>query len=226
MLYEISYPLSESTPTCVGNPEEKVCLDLDMEKGDPCTTRVMHHFVHTGTHVDAPCHMNPNGRTITEIPIEDFYYKRPCLVHIPKKHGEVVTEQELKEHEAEIDGCDLICIYTENAVLREAAPDEYSVNFPSLTPEAAKYLRFHFPELKAIALDMNSIDTDHGGADGFPSHHAILDDIDGVRPLLLYEDVNLKKMYEITEPIKAVCACPVRWENAEAAPVGMIVICE
>lgn len=226
MLYEISYVLGEDTPKWPGNPKEEFEVDLSQAKGDLCNTTIVRHFLHTGTHVDAPKHFFAAGKDITQIPIEDFYYTSPFLARIPKGKGELITVEDLKAHEKEIENCDLLCVYTGNADLRAHSPFDYTDNFPSFAPEAAKYLRMNFPKMKAIALDLTSCDSGPEGAkNGFPSHHALLDDLEtGERPLLLYEDVNLKLMSEIQEPIKAVCAFPVRWENAEAAPIAMVVI--
>ena len=83
-------------------------------------------------------------------------------------------------------------------------------------------LYFHY----AVAVDAVGVDSTVTASEaGFPVHKALLDG-DGYRPLLIYEDVDLKKMSEISGSIKEVCAFPVRWKGAEAGPVSMAVISE
>ena len=53
---------------------------------------------HAGTHVDAPCHFNPDpdAASIDEMPLEDFYTSAICLdlCHVPLKHEITVAEME------------------------------------------------------------------------------------------------------------------------------------
>jgi kynurenine formamidase len=53
---------------------------------------------HSGTHVDAPCHFNPDPKaaSIDEVPLENFYTEAICLdlSHVPLKHEISVAEME------------------------------------------------------------------------------------------------------------------------------------
>jgi kynurenine formamidase len=53
---------------------------------------------HAGTHVDAPCHFNPDPKaaSIDQVPLEDFYTEAICLdlSHVPLKHEISVAEME------------------------------------------------------------------------------------------------------------------------------------
>lgn len=53
---------------------------------------------HAGTHVDAPCHFNPdqNAPSIDQVPLENFYTEAICLdlSHVPLKHQITVAEME------------------------------------------------------------------------------------------------------------------------------------
>lgn len=115
-------------------------------------------------------------------------------------------------------------IYTGYSVFRDTDPETFVDGFPAFSKQAAEYLRDNFPKLKAIALDV--ISADQATCDGFPAHKAFLDRAEGddTRTILLYEDVNIKKIADLKEQVKAVCAFPIRWEHAEAAPVSMVAI--
>jgi len=53
---------------------------------------------HAGTHVDAPCHFNPDPKaaSIDQLPLEDFFTEAICLdlSHVPLKHEITVAEME------------------------------------------------------------------------------------------------------------------------------------
>lgn len=226
MLIELSYIVAEDIPMWPTNPAEKYDHNQETRFGDMCNASSVYHHLHNGTHVDAPFHFDPHGKTIDEIPIEDFYYTAPLVVKLPKKKGERVERNELEEYKEQIAACDILFIYTGYSDIRDKLPEEFLDDFPSMSPEAALYIRKEFPELKAVALDSISFDSARTGAvNGFPSHHALLETSSeqSERTLLLYEDVDIKKIADVKE-IKAVCAFPVRFEGLEAGPVSIVAI--
>lgn len=225
-LTELSYILSSDMPRWPTNPVDRLEKDLSFEKGDPNNAFSCFHNMHNGTHVDAPSHFSRNGRTIDEVPVENFFYTAPLLLDLPKEKGESITLEELKKYEPELEKADIVCLYMHSADVRESEPQSYTDNFPVISVEGAKYLRTNFPQLKAIAIDVVGVDSPVTGSDmGFPVHKALLDG-DEYRTLLIFEDVNLKKLAELKDPVKAICAFPIRWQGAEAGPVNMVAISE
>jgi kynurenine formamidase len=228
MLIEISYVLGKSIPKWPTNPTETPDINQSFEKGDPCNATSIYHHMHNGTHVDAPKHFSKNGRSITEIPIEDFYYARPLVLKMKKNQGQLITQADLLPFEKEIEEADILCVYTGYADTRDKNPQAYVDNFPAFSPDAAYYLRTNFLKLKAVAIDVVSVESSvDGPKNGFPVHRTFLDKLEGDNPrtLLLYEDVDLKKLVSINQPIHAIYAFPIRWEGAEAAPVNMVAMC-
>lgn len=226
MLIELSYTVMEDMPMWPTNPPEKYDYNQATSLGDACNASSVYHHLHTGTHVDAPFHFDSRGKTIDEIPVEDFYYTAPFVLKLPKAKGECVEREELEKYKEEIARCDILFIYTGYSDIREKCPEEFVDDFPSVSPAAAIYLRSNFPKLKAVALDSISFDSARTGAqNGFPSHHAFLetrpDQLE--RTLLLYEDVDVKKLVDVKD-VKAVCAFPVRFKGLEAGPVSMVAI--
>lgn len=69
-VYDISVELGHGLPTwpeSIGINIEKLS---SIENGDPATISKLTCDVHTGTHVDAPSHFIPNGRTVRQIPLD------------------------------------------------------------------------------------------------------------------------------------------------------------
>lgn len=225
MLLELSYPIDATQPKWPTNPCEYNILETNMNRGDINNTSTIHHHLHNGSHVDAPRHFYRKGRTIDQIPIEDFLFKSPLVVRIEKGSGQKITKEDLKVFEEQISLCDLLLVYTGYSDYRADQPSMYCGDFPSWSVEAAQYLRSGFPKLKGIAMDFLSVDSSvTGGRDGFPVHHAFLDeDADHpTRTLLLFEDIDTGKLWKTASKAKAVYAFPLRLTGLEASPISMI----
>ncbi len=88
MLLELSYQISEDIPVYPGSPAEHFKPDNRMSEGDHCNTTVIVHYIHAGSHVDAPFHFSANGKTIDQISIEDFCYEKAVLIDCPLEVGD------------------------------------------------------------------------------------------------------------------------------------------
>lgn len=58
-----------TAPLYPGDPPPRLEKLSDMHLGDECNTTVLHACVHTGTHIDAPCHFLEAAGGIEEIPL-------------------------------------------------------------------------------------------------------------------------------------------------------------
>lgn len=225
MLLELSYPFGMTAPKWPTNPNDSFVWDACTDRGDVNNCSTIRHHMHNGTHVDAPKHFFHGGRSIDQLPIEDFCYRAPLVLKIPKEKGGRITKADLEPHEEQIARCDILLVYTGYADLRAANPAAFIDDFPCWGADAGAYLRKRFPKLKAIAMDVLSVDSATTGlAEGFPAHHAILDE-DAAHPertLLIFEDVNTKALYEAGRPAKAIYAFPLRFAGLEASPIAMV----
>ena len=71
MIVDLSVPLSEKTPVYPDDPPVSVRLWAVIER-DGYYMNVLKMGEHTGTHVDAPAHFIPGGKTVDEMPLENF----------------------------------------------------------------------------------------------------------------------------------------------------------
>ena len=78
-IIDISMPISESMPVYGGRPEKKpqVTIQSDFKTGHVYESRIDMNL-HTGTHMDAPLHMQPGGETIESLKLENLI--TPCKV--------------------------------------------------------------------------------------------------------------------------------------------------
>lgn len=229
MYIELAYPLDDSTPTFPGTPADRITPVTSMTRGDSFNTTKVEHYIHTGTHVDVPKHFERKGKSIEAVPVEDFVYSAPLLIDCPGKKGRLITPREIRE-EAEktihegvpgLEECDIILLRT-GYWKHRGNPSVYCDDFPGLSPEAALLLRTELPKLKAVAVDVLSVENPTAGKElDFTVHRTLLDSsLYPSPPLLVYEDVNLSVLGESL--LKMVLALPVRFRGADGAPVNMV----
>ncbi|NJE43515.1 cyclase family protein [Thermococcus sp. GR6] len=71
MIIDLSLSLSEETRVYPGDPEVRIKPWAVIER-DGYYMNVLKLGEHSGTHVDAPAHFIPGGKTVDELPLEKF----------------------------------------------------------------------------------------------------------------------------------------------------------
>jgi arylformamidase len=71
-LYDLSQPLGPDTSPYPGHPAFRTQVFQTWPR-DRLNTYLIETSMHTGTHVDAPFHMTPDGLTVGEVPLERLY---------------------------------------------------------------------------------------------------------------------------------------------------------
>src|ERR1017187_5424012 len=108
---------------------------------------------HTGTHIDAPCHILEGKKALDDFPVDHFIGKA-MVIHCTDQENAEITLDFLKPFEDRIRDADFVLFHS--GWSGKWMTDAYFEGFPVLTTEAAKYLtQFH---LKGIGLDCISID--------------------------------------------------------------------
>ena len=217
----LSHPLRPDAPVWPGNPPAAAVELVDsMARGDPDNAAALHLFAHSGTHVDAPWHFNPDGRAAWQLPIEAFVFEAPCLVEIPAGEDAAIERSALEEHAAAIADADLVMIRTGWSAMRSTDPDRFATRGPFLEPDAARWLIDGHPRLRAIATDAISIGSPGHRDVAHETHHVLtgVGRTDG-RFVLIYEDVGL--VAEAGTAI-GVRAWPLFVEGADGSPVTFV----
>lgn len=69
-IYDISVPLSATTPTYPNDPAIEIQPWSDLGRGDHANVSLLHFGAHSGTHVDAPAHFMAGGLKVDALPLE------------------------------------------------------------------------------------------------------------------------------------------------------------
>jgi len=94
---------------------------------------------HTATHVDAPAHFLPGGKTLDEYPAEKFVSEGVVLDLTPKEPGEAITVGDIEPDADAVETGDAVMLHT-GWDEYYGRTTEYLFEWPYLTREAAAYL--------------------------------------------------------------------------------------
>jgi len=110
---------------------------------------------HTATHIDAPLHFIPEGKTLDDYPIDHFMGPGVAIDIGPKSPEEAITTSDLEAYESEIADSEVVMLHT-GWDEYYGKTDEYLFEFPFLSGEAAEYLA-SFDDLKAVGTEGASV---------------------------------------------------------------------
>jgi kynurenine formamidase len=229
-LLDMTYPYDENTiywPTAKSFKLEKVSWGI-AEGGWWYASNEFSASEHGGTHVDAPIHFAEKGRTIEQIPLQEWIgpaVKLDVTKKCEKNRDYLLSVDDIDNWEKKYgkipDGAWVI-MYTgidtkyypdKKKVLgtdktgEEAIPE---LSFPGLSPESVNYL-VEERNITGIAIDTPSID--YGKSKEFKVHQVLC----GADKLALENIANLDKLppsgatlYVIPIPIKQGTGAPAR----------------
>lgn len=144
---DLSVVLSEDTPVYPEDPVTKI-----EPAGVFAKDGFNDHFVsmgtHVGTHIDAPFHMIENGKTLDQIPIDQFV-GRGRLINVENKKFDLE-----KVKQGGIKAGDIVLFNT--GIISDYHDEKYFTIYPEIPEEIARYLVDI--KVKIVGVDMCSPD--------------------------------------------------------------------
>ena len=210
-IFDISVPIKPDMPTWPGDPPVKLEKLSSMEDGDTANTTLLEMSVHTGTHLDAPNHFLPNGKTIDQLSLQSFIGE--ALVMEIAKNIDTITDQVLQSHEDydRLKKTTRVLFKTRNSSLWASHCLAFQTDYVGLDASAAAHLGNL--SLSLIGLDYLSIATYQ---DTHQPHEILLS-----QDIALLEGVNLSS---ITPGLYQLICAPLLIEGCEGAPVRAFLI--
>lgn len=133
---DISAPLSDNTPVFPGDAPIRLDFLKQLKDGDPVTLSKFDMGAHSGTHVDAPLHFIPGGKTIDQISISRFI--GPVRVIDCSPEALAIDASELNKHQWR--GAQRIFFRTRNSSNRWMRDKQFHPDFTYVAPDAAQLL--------------------------------------------------------------------------------------
>jgi arylformamidase len=172
--------------------------------------------LHTGTHIDAPCHVLKNKKSLDRFPADKFI---GLAMVIPCPDQEEIGLGFLRTFEEQIAGVDFLLFFT--GWQHRWNTRAYFEDCPTPTQEAAKWLT-NF-QLKGVGVDSFSLDKIVPAAkvtrDNLPNHYIFLE-----KEILLIE--NLTNLDRLPETGFTFQCFPLNIEHADGSPVRAIAAIE
>lgn len=173
-LVDLSWPVAPGMPMYPGDPP------MALERmGSIETHGWLSHLAslpaHSGTHIDAPAHVLPDGATLAELPLSRFVGPGAVLDLRARQAGPCgpVTEADLAPLLGGLGGVSFLLFWTGVEALWPE-PERYYAS-GGLTEGAARLLgtfQASGPGLSGMGLDCGSADP--AGVQGLPAHRALL----------------------------------------------------
>ena len=203
MLIDMTHTITPDIPVYPGTPAPCLSPACTFTK-DGFRETLLTFSSHTGTHMDAPAHLLPEGRTLDDMPMSQFSGRATVLD--VSGEGPVITEAFLQSNYEAIHTADYILFYT-GWEDRWGGPEFLEDRFPVPNEAAARYLTSC--GLKGVGTDAVSIDRMDGG---LPVHSILLK-----AGVLSLENLCLKKVRDRKNFL--FFAIPLKFRNADGSPI-------
>ena len=215
----LSHPLNIADPGFPGEPTLRIEKSTRIADGDAYNSSILHLFNHFGTHYDAPAHFNPNGPTISELPIEHFIYEHPLLIDLPKGEASLIEPADLAPYMARAAKADCLILRTGLEALRKRDPQIYAARGCAFSINAAQYLLDHAPHLKAVGFDFISLASPSHPDHGVKAHQILLG-MYSKHYICIIEDMALAHIDAYR--LQRVIAMPLRVQGVDSAQVSIL----
>jgi len=211
-MVDLSRVIFDRMPKIPVLPEVHVRRCFSLDKGHALNVTEISLPCHAGTHVDAPVHIVPNGRSIEELPLDSFVGPG-AVIPVKKRGGEQVTAKDLEGSGVSVNRGDILMLYTGWDEKFES--EDYNLH-PYLSVDAAEWIVKKGAKL--LGIDCITVDLPtplrQKGFD-FPVHKTLLGS--GV---LIAE--NVANLGEIVGKKTRILALPLRVKGSDAGHARIV----
>jgi arylformamidase len=205
-IVDISRPIYTAMPIYPRNPPVSVSSAKSISRGDSSNVSLLTLGSHTGTHVDAPLHMDESGTGVDQVSL-DAMIGPALVVHV----GDDVRAVGVAELEPAIGLHHRVLLRTRNSQ-RFAETGTFEEDFSYLTPEGAAFLVDRGVVL--VGIDALSVEQYHAG------HHRAHDNL--LRAgVAVIEGLALEHV--AAGEYQLVCL-PLRIRGCDGAPARVVLI--
>jgi arylformamidase len=208
-IYDVSVPVYEGMPTWPEDPGVLLQHARSIARGDGANVTRLEMGAHTGTHMDAPFHFEPNGYGIDRIPLE-------VLVG-PSRVFDLTN---LRGHidRAALEKCDLRGVIralfkTKNSRHWAHSDREFDKEFIAIVADGAEHLVAR--GVRFVGVDYLSVEP--YGSKEHPVHHTLLR-----ADVAIVEGLNLT---DVPAGDYELMALPLKLRGADGAPARVVLRC-
>lgn len=212
-IIDLTHTITEDMPVYPGTEKPKLQI-ANTYATDGFKETLLTFYSHTGTHMDAPAHLFPDRTTLDQFPVSHFIGTAVLIDCTMLKEGQQITLAQIQPVKQLADSADFLIFHTDWS--RYWREPKYFGDYPYIDTEVAHYLVSH--QKKGVGLDTIGIDPIH--AFDLPIHKLLLQEND----LVIIE--NLTRLEEIGSGLFTFQALPLKFQNADGAPVRAVALCD
>lgn len=205
-IVDLSVPITTGMPVYPGDPEVAVGPALTVER-DGVNVLALHLGSHSGTHVDAPKHIDDALPALDEVPLERFCGPAAVVDVRGLPPRAPIGPEPFREVEAGT----IVLVAT--GWSRWWGGERYT-GHPYLTEEAAALLVER--GVRTVGIDALSVDPTPAG--DFPAHRVLL----GAHAVIAENLANLDRLLAAPQGRIEVSLLPLRLPGADGAPVRAV----
>lgn len=206
---DLTHTISETMPVYPGTEQPKLIPANSYEK-DGFKETLLCMYSHTGTHVDPPAHLFAGRTTLDAFPVSQFVGRAIVIDCRHIKEGEAITMQEIAPLRADAEKADYL-LFNLGWDARWGTPEYYG-NYPCIDDEVVDFILA--TNKKGIGFDVIGVDPI---ADAGLTRHK--------RLFAGHDIVNIENLTNLDkcgrEPFWFF-ALPLKWENADGAPIRAV----
>jgi len=208
-IIDLSHIIHPAMPVYPGDERPNLKKVAIIEKNGYRETKITINS-HTGTHIDAPCHMLENANSLENIEIDNFFGKA-IILNFNKRKNPLINLDSLLQHQDKINKIEFIIIKTGWSTYW--GQNQYYKGYPYLSKEAAEWLSEF--NLKGIGIDTISID--RSDTNNFIVHKTLL-----AKNIIIIE--NLTNLDSVKNNCFMLSVLPLKYKGADGSPVRAIAI--
>jgi len=213
-LIDLSHNLDADTQIYPGDPAFACCPALTLANNDGCNVLSLSLGTHTGTHVDAPVHTIPDGKSITNLDLSLFHGRALVMDLRGKEPRTKITWDDLKSYSSRMKNGVIAVLWTGWDAHWQSSS---YFNHPFLDTSAAEGLVR--AGIRSVAMDCLSPDETHVQGDtyegGLPAHDILL----GAGGVIVE---NLRNVEAIARGDFVMSFMPLKLTDADGSPVRAV----
>lgn len=204
-IVDLSHTLQNGTVVYPGDPVVNI-FTATTKKKDGYNLSYVNIGSQSGSHIDAPYHFRDDGATVDQMDLKKFMGNGLILDFSKKGPGEVISVEEIKPFQNEINKADIVLFRTD---WYKYEHQELFLNHPYLSGDAGRFLL----DLGIMTLATDAINLDQTGGTEFPVHE-MYSNANGIiaENLAFFDQIDFEHPFIIFLPLKltGVDGSPVR----------------
>jgi arylformamidase len=206
-IYDISVGISPELPVWPGDPPVMLDRVQSLDKGADANVSRLAFGVHVGTHVDAPLHFVPGGRSVESIPLKRLI-GRAYVVHLGKAS---VIDARVLEKAGIPPRTKRVLFRTQNSGFWGSRDPKFRKDFVAVDASGAEWLVRRGVHL--VGVDYLSVAPFENGT---PTHRILLE-----AGVVVLEGLDLR---EVRQGRYTLYCLPLKLVGCEGAPARAILI--